>query len=59
MGAYDQTEMIAVLNRAGNRQAAFVNALGKGYDAGVARNPHSWSIIDPPEFTTWIQQVVK
>jgi hypothetical protein len=54
MGALDQTSMINLLNRLGNSNAQFINALGKGHNLDGSRNPHSWSIIDAKECIEWI-----
>lgn len=59
MGAKDQAAMIASLNRLGNREALFINALGKGYTTEGKRNPHSWSIIDAPACVEWMLRWVK
>ena len=59
MGAKDQTAMISLLNRLGNCNAEFINALGKGYNPDGSRNPHSWSIIDASACVAWMQQWMK
>jgi hypothetical protein len=56
MGALDQTSMINLLNRLGNTNAQFINALGKGHNPDGSRNPHSWSIIDAGECIEWISK---
>ncbi|HTL80101.1 MAG TPA: hypothetical protein VL651_00275 [Bacteroidia bacterium] len=57
MNAPDQTAMISELIRKGNKQAEYVNALGKGFRPDGTRHPHSWSIIDPDGFVKWVIQL--
>lgn len=59
MGALDQTSLINLLNRSGNSEAKFINALGKGYTLDGTRNPHSWSIIDAGECVHWMMQWIR
>ena len=59
MNAPDQTAMILQLNLMGNDKAEFINALGKGYRLGGIRHPHSWSIIEPTGFITWIMKCLE
>lgn len=56
LNALDQTAMILFLNENGNKDAEFINSFGKGYRIEGNRHPHSWSIIDPVEFMTWMNQ---
>lgn len=59
MNALDQTAMIIALQQMGNRRAEFINAFGKGYRIEGFRHPHSWSIIDPEDLLSWINEQLK
>jgi hypothetical protein len=59
MNALDQSAMINVLHRLGNKQAEFINAFGKGYRLEGNRHPHSWSIVDAAECISWIKKCIK
>jgi hypothetical protein len=59
INALDQTAMINQLKIAGNQDAEFINALGKGYRANGVRHPHSWSIVDPVELMDWMKIQLK
>lgn len=59
MNALDQSAMINYLIGHGNNKAEFINAYGKGYRIEGNRHPHSWSIVEPSECITWIQQNLK
>jgi hypothetical protein len=54
MNALDQSAFINHLIGRGNKKAAFINAIGKGYRLEGNRHPHSWSIVDPEECIEWI-----
>lgn len=54
INALDQTAMINQLQIAGNKEAEFINALGKGYRSNGTRHPHSWSIVDPIDLMDWM-----
>lgn len=56
INALDQTAMINQLRIAGNEQAEFINAIGKGYRSNGTRHPHSWSIVEPVELMDWIKK---
>lgn len=56
INALDQTAMINQLIIAGNEEAEFINALGKGYRANGKRHPHAWSIVEPVELMNWIEK---
>lgn len=58
MNALDQSAMILFLNDAGNKNAEFINAYGKGYRIEGNRHPHSWSIVEPIETMTWITKYI-
>ena len=51
--------MIRFLMLNGNKNAAFIQALGKGYRVDGTRHPHSWSIVNPAEFIKWILELIK
>lgn len=59
MNAPDQTAMITELNLQGNKNAEYINALGKGYRLDGTRHPHSWSLVDPDECLKWIKACLK
>jgi hypothetical protein len=54
MNALDQSAFINHLIGQGNKKAAFINAIGKGYRLEGNRHPHSWSIVDPEECVEWM-----
>ena len=54
INALDQTAMINELRISGNKDAEFINALGKGYRLNGMRHPHSWSLAEPNELMDWI-----
>ncbi|MES2515914.1 MAG: hypothetical protein V4580_17300, partial [Bacteroidota bacterium] len=56
MNAPDQTALIIELKLQGNKQAEFINALGKGYRLDGTRHPHSWSLVDPEDCLAWINK---
>jgi len=56
INALDQTAMINELRILGNKNAEFINALGKGYRPNGMRHPHSWSIAEPNELMDWITE---
>jgi hypothetical protein len=56
MNAPDQTAMIIELNLLGNRNAEYINSLGKGYRLDGMRHPHSWSLVDPNDCMNWIKR---
>ncbi|MDD5360782.1 MAG: hypothetical protein PHN88_01515 [Ignavibacteria bacterium] len=59
MNAADQSAMINFLMLKGNKNAEFVQALGKGYRVDGTRHPHSWSIVDPAGCIEWILKLAK
>lgn len=59
MNAVDGAAMINRLHMAGNEQAEFINALGKGYRPNGMRHPHSWSLAEPKECVQWIMRCLK
>ena len=59
MNALDQSAMINLLNKMGNKNAEFVNAFGKGYRLEGNRHPHSWSIVDAVECLNWIYKHIQ
>lgn len=58
MNAVDQTAMINQLVLMGNKNAEFINSLGKGYRLDGRRHPHSWSLVDPKECVEWIEKCI-
>ena len=58
MNALDQSAMILFLNDAGNKNAEFINAYGKGYRIEGNRHPHSWSIVEPTDTIKWIMKYI-
>ncbi|XOV67712.1 MAG: hypothetical protein ACFHU9_00810 [Fluviicola sp.] len=54
----DISAMILKLKELGNDDAAFINALGKGYRLDGNRHPHSWSLIDPDECMDWVLSII-
>lgn len=58
MNAVDQSAMINFLNIMGNKNAAFVPALGKGYRLDGTKHPHSWSIVDAKDLVGWILKLI-
>ncbi len=59
MNAPDQSAMIRFLMLKGNKNALFVQALGKGYRVDGTRHPHSWSIVNPADCIKWILELIK
>jgi hypothetical protein len=59
MNAPDQSAMIRFLMLKGNKNAEFIQALGKGYRVDGTRHPHSWSIVDPADCIKWILELIK
>jgi len=59
MNAPDQTAMIIELNLQGNKNAEYINALGKGYRLDGTRHPHSWSLVNAEECIKWINASLK
>ena len=59
MNAPDQSAMIRFLMLNGNKNAAFIQALGKGYRVDGTRHPHSWSIVNPSDCIKWILELIK
>jgi pimeloyl-ACP methyl ester carboxylesterase len=58
MNALDQSAMILLLRDAGNKNAEFINAYGKGYRIEGNRHPHSWSIVEPVDTIKWISKYI-
>jgi pimeloyl-ACP methyl ester carboxylesterase len=58
MNALDQSAMIILLRDAGNKNAEFINAFGKGYRIEGNRHPHSWSIVEPADTIKWISKYI-
>jgi pimeloyl-ACP methyl ester carboxylesterase len=54
----DVTAAIVQLKLLGNKNAEFVNCLGKGYQDGK-RHPHGFSMVDSDEFIRWADKVIE
>lgn len=57
MNATDLAGCISQLKLLGNRNAEFVNCLGKGFKPDGTRHPHYFSMLDPEEFVRWADQL--
>ncbi|MBK7433580.1 MAG: hypothetical protein IPI66_06555 [Chitinophagaceae bacterium] len=58
MNATDLSGCISQLKLLGNRQAEFVNCLGKGFKPDGSRHPHYFSMLDPEEFVSWADKIL-
>lgn len=58
MNATDLSGCIAQLQLLGNKNAEFINCLGKGYKPDGSRHPHYFSMLDPDEFITWANKLL-
>lgn len=57
--AIDLTAFINCLNIAGNKDATFINCIGKGYRLDGSRHPHAWSIVDANDCMKWLNTYLK
>jgi hypothetical protein len=53
----DVTACIVQLKLLGNKNAEFVNCLGKGFQGGK-RHPHGFSMLDADEFIIWADKIL-
>lgn len=58
MNAADLSGCISQLKLLGNKQAEFINCLGKGVKPDGTRHPHYFSMLNPDEFVNWANQVL-
>ena len=58
MNATDLAGCISQLKLLGNKNAEFINCLGKGFKSDGTRHPHYFSMLDPEEFITWANKVL-
>ncbi len=58
LNASDQSACIAQLKLLGNDNAELIVNLGKGY-FGTHRHPHAMSQLDPKEFLSWADRILK
>lgn len=54
MNATDAAALVNVLRLAGNAEAQLVTTSGRGVRPNGTRHPHSWSIVDEAELTSWL-----
>lgn len=55
MNSFDLAAMTNELKRMGNKKVELMITSNKGYRKGDnQRNPHSWSIVEPVDLTTWL-----
>jgi hypothetical protein len=57
MNATDLAGCISQLKLLGNKNAEFINCLGKGFKPDGTRHPHYFSMLDPDEFITWASKI--
>lgn len=57
MNATDLSGCISQLKLSGNKNAEFMNCLGKGFKPDGTRHPHYFSMLDPAEFITWADRL--
>ncbi|MFT3979165.1 MAG: hypothetical protein QM687_01760 [Ferruginibacter sp.] len=53
----DVTACIVQLKKLGNKNAEFINCLGKGYQNGK-RHPHGFTMLDADEFILWADKIL-
>lgn len=58
MNAIDIAGCISQLKLLGNKNAEFINCLGKGYTPDGKRHPHYFSMLDPDEFISWANKLL-
>ena len=58
MNATDLSSCISQLKLLGNKNAEFVNSLGKGFKPDGTRHPHYFSMLDPDEFIAWANKLL-
>lgn len=57
MNATDLSGCISQLKLLGNKNAEFVNCLGKGFKPDGSRHPHYFSMLNPEEFIVWASKI--
>ena len=58
MNATDLAGCISQLKLLGNKNAEFINCLGKGSKPDGTRHPKYFSMLDPDEFITWANKLL-
>jgi len=58
INAADLSGCISQLKLLGNKNAEFVNCLGKGFKPDGTRHPHYFSMLDPGEFIVWANKLL-
>lgn len=58
MNATDLSGCISQLKLLGNKNAEFINCLGKGFKPDGSRHPHYFSMLDPEEFILWADSLL-
>jgi len=58
INAADLSGCISQLKLLGNKNAEFVNCLGKGFKPDGTRHPHYFSMLDPEEFIVWANKLL-
>lgn len=58
MNGADLSGCISRLKLLGNKNAEFVNCLGKGFKPDGQRHPHYFSMLDPDEFLLWAERML-
>lgn len=59
MNAMDLSACISQLKLLGNKNAEFVNCLGKGFKPDGSRHPHYFSMLDSDEFISWANKIIQ
>jgi hypothetical protein len=54
LNTLDAASLVMHLRRLGNNKAELIVTTGRGYRADGTRHPHSWSIVNQPEFASWV-----
>lgn len=58
MNATDLAGCISRLRLLGNKNAEFINCLGKGFKPDGSRHPHYFSMLDADEFVSWANKML-
>lgn len=59
MNAVDLAALINELWLLGNKEAALITTVDKGYRPDGTRHPHSWSIVDQKELVDWFLSIIQ
>lgn len=59
MNATDLSGCISQLKLLGNTNAEFINCIGKGFKPDGSRHPHYFSMLDPDEFISWADKIIR